>query len=60
MTTKPNPKAMNKTQLSRAYNVHISTFSRWVKKFENKLGDVTGRVYTPKQVAIIFEHLGEP
>lgn len=52
--------AMNKTQLARAYNVNINTFSRWLAKFEHKLGDVTGRIYTPKQVAIIFENLGEP
>lgn len=54
------PKAMNKTQLAKLYNVHIDTFSNWLLPFAEKIGTVTGRIFTPKQVETIFECLGEP
>lgn len=54
------PKAMNKTKLAALYNVHIDTFSKWLEPFSDKIGNVTGRIFTPKQVEIIFECLGEP
>jgi hypothetical protein len=54
------PKAMNKTTLARLYNVHIDTFTKWIEPFADKIGTVTGRIFTPKQVETIFECLGEP
>lgn len=50
---------MSKSELARAYGIHISTLSKW-------LADVPGltltkgqRILTPKQVALIMEHVGE-
>lgn len=53
------PTTMSKSELARAYGIHISTLSKW-------LADVPGltltkgqRILTPKQVALIMEHVGE-
>jgi hypothetical protein len=53
-------KAMNKTQLSSAYNVGMQTLKKWLEPFENEIGVYRGRTYTPQQVKIIFELLGNP
>ena len=54
------PVAMTKTALAAMYKVHPDTFTNWIKPIEEKLGDVIGRIYTPKQVSIIIDHLGQP
>ena len=53
-------RAMSKTELANAYQVSLKTFAKWIKPFKEKIGDYLGRTYTPKQVRIIFESLGEP
>jgi hypothetical protein len=53
-------KAMNKKQLADLYGVSVNTFSKWLKPFKDRIGKLMGYIYTPKQVRIIFECLGEP
>lgn len=55
--------ASNK-QLADAYGVAYRTWLRWIKPLrENKeycLGEQVGRIWTPKQVRIFFNHFDEP
>lgn len=53
-------KAYNKIQLCQMYDVSRHTFARWLAPFTDALGPYSGRVYTPRQVQIIFEQLGMP
>lgn len=53
-------KAFSKSQLANAYEISIETFNSWIKPFKDQIGDYRGKMYTPKQVQIIFERLGEP
>lgn len=64
MTTEasPKPKAMTTARLAALYNISPQTLTRWLQPFAARIGDKINesRVYTPKQVAIIYECLGEP
>lgn len=60
MSTNPIYKASSKLVLADAYNVSLHTFAKWIKPIASILGDYIGRTYTPKQVAMIVELLGEP
>lgn len=60
MTNTPIYKASSKLILADAYNVSSHTFCKWMKPINNKIGEYIGRAYTPKQVALIVEFLGEP
>jgi len=53
-------KAVTKKQLSKMYSISLPTLSTWLKKIPNL--DITPyqQILTPKQVEIIFEHLGRP
>lgn len=42
------------------YDVTPKTFRSWIKPFNKEIGKRMGRLYTPKQVEIIFESLGLP
>ncbi|GAA4276299.1 hypothetical protein [Aquimarina mytili] len=53
-------KACNKTTIADAYKVSLYTLQKWLLPFEKRLGDYIGGLYTPKQVAVIVEHLGQP
>ena len=53
-------KTSSKTNIAYAYNITLETLKKWLLPIEIKLGDYVGKAYTPKQVAIIVEHLGEP
>ena len=53
-------KAMNKKELAALYSVSLTALNRWLEPFKEKIGKERGRTYTPKQVRIIFECLGEP
>lgn len=48
---------MTLLQLSVRWNVSVRTVKRWIKPFEAELGEVRGKIYTPRQVKIILEHL---
>lgn len=59
METKTH-KPATRTQLAKRYGVSTETFKKWLVKIPNLLLDSNDRVFTPKQVGIIIEHLGEP
>ncbi len=52
--------SMNKKELASLYGVGRQTFSKWIDPFKKEIGEYRGRVFTPKQVAIIFKLLGTP
>ena len=54
------PRATTKTDLARYYNVHYSTFIKWLNKIPDLEIEKSQRKLTPKQVEKIFAHLGEP
>jgi hypothetical protein len=52
----------NKT-LAAKYHVNIRTFRKWLKPIEYLFADkiaIGRRDYTPREVKMIYEHLGEP
>jgi hypothetical protein len=51
---------MTKSQLARLYSIHISTLNAWLKPIKGLDLRNGQRILTPKQVALIMEHLGEP
>ena len=53
-------RAMSKTELANAYQVSLKTFTKWTSPFKDRIGRYLGRAYTPKQVRMIYEMLGEP
>ncbi len=53
-------KAYTRKELLSMYGVSRTTFWRWLNPFNNEIGDIRGKVFTPKQVKIIFEKLGFP
>jgi hypothetical protein len=53
-------KPMNKKQLAALYGITVVMLNIWLKPFEEKIGPCAGRLYTPKQIRIIFDCLGEP
>jgi len=52
--------AASKTQLAQLYKVHYNTFIKWLKLVPGLKLDKKQRIFTPKQVQQIFDHLGEP
>lgn len=60
MTETPLYKSTSKAIMADAYNVSLHTFRKWTTPIKAHLGDYVGRAYTPKQVALIVELLGEP
>lgn len=52
--------AYNTKQLAQLYNISPDTFRNWIKPFKETIGKRSGHLYTPKQVKIIFDSLGEP
>lgn len=53
-------KTSSKTQLAIAYGVHFNTISKWLKKIPDLELSTKQRILTPKQVELIYKHLGEP
>lgn len=49
-----------RTELAASYNVSLTTFNKWLKKIEELKIEANSRILTPKQVELIFYHLGEP
>ena len=49
-----------KTQLARQYKVHYGTFIKWLKMIPDLKLAKGQRLLTPKQVELIYKHLGEP
>lgn len=48
------------TELANIYSVTNRTIKNWMKPFEKEIGEKIGRIYTAKQVKVIFEKLGLP
>lgn len=48
---------MTLRQLAARWNVSERTVRRWIKPFEDELGPVSGKIFTPRQVKIILDHL---
>lgn len=46
-------------ELRQLYNVTSDTWTKWLKPLRHVIPKNT-KVYTPKQVQAIIEHLGEP
>lgn len=57
---KPTVKAYTVKELHAIYEVSRAVFSSWLSEIENKVGALKGKIYTPKQVKIIFAHLETP
>lgn len=53
-------RAYNIKELCSLYNVSRKTFSKWLKPFEQQIGQRQGRYYTVVQVERIFMHIGIP
>ncbi len=49
-----------KTQLAKQYKVHYSTFVKWLQMIPDLNLTKGQRLLTPKQVELIYKHLGEP
>jgi len=47
-------------QLVQLYGVHADTFKKWLAKVPELNWQPGTRIFTPKEVAIILEHLGNP
>ncbi|WP_438712330.1 hypothetical protein ACSTS3_10405 [Aquimarina muelleri] len=60
MTTEIRYKASNKTTIANAYNISLYTLQKWLEPIKMDLGNYCGKIYSPKQVSKIVEHLGLP
>ena len=52
--------SMTRTQIAQRYEVCLPTLNKMLAKIPDFILDKTSRILTPKQVRLIFEHLGEP
>lgn len=52
--------AYSPKQLRALYKVSKRTWCSWIAPIREKIGELKGKTYTPKQVETIVEHLGEP
>lgn len=48
------------TELAKIYEVSRPTFTKYVKAHELKIGDKIGYYYSPNQIKIIVDVLGQP
>lgn len=47
-------------QLREMYGIGEKGWHAWLKPFKEKIGPLRGKQFTPAQVKIIYECLGEP
>ncbi len=60
---KPIPiKAYSKAQLCLIYNIKTDTLRRWINLIKHRIPDYDhhAKIFTPKQIAFLFAHLGLP
>jgi uncharacterized protein YjcR len=50
----------NKTSLAAKYGVSSKTFTKWLKRIGFEIPKNKGYLYTPEEVRLIIEKLGEP
>lgn len=48
---------MSVKQLAYRWGVSTATVRKWLRPFQDELGPRIGQMYSPRQVAIIMEHL---
>lgn len=48
---------MTLRQLALRWSVNERTVRRWIAPFISELGPINGKLFTPRQVKIILEHL---
>jgi hypothetical protein len=53
-------KAYTLKQLAALYGFTVQTMRKWIAPLKDKIGPRIGHFYNPKQIKIIFEHLGNP
>ncbi|MEO5980004.1 MAG: hypothetical protein ABIS36_23255 [Chryseolinea sp.] len=53
-------RAYNLSQLAVLYKVSRPTMRKWIQPISKKLGVISTRLYTTRQVRIILKHLGYP
>ncbi len=53
-------KPQTKQELAQSYGVTARTLTNWLNPHQEQIGKRQGHMYTPKQVQIIYEILGEP
>jgi len=54
-------KSYSKSELKEMYGISAKTLSAWIKPFKEELNIKSNqRLYTPKQIKIIFDKLGNP
>lgn len=51
---------MSLSELATAYQVSNKVMKSWLKPHSLTIGERVGFYYTPKQVSMIFDCLGEP
>lgn len=52
-------KAYTKSELAALYKVSLKVFRSWITPHKRKIGEYLGKTYTPAQVKIITDCLGE-
>lgn len=52
--------SQSKSQLSRRFKVSLPTFNSWLELIPDLNLVKNKRILTPKQVEMVFSHLGEP
>lgn len=53
-------KAYSKKEVAELYKISGKSLKTWLEPFQQELGPRVGRFYSPRQMKIIFEHLGIP
>jgi hypothetical protein len=53
-------KPYNIKELAQIYDMNPRTFSLWINKMKNQLGEKKGRYFDVNQVEKIINHLGIP
>ncbi|WP_162628127.1 DUF4248 domain-containing protein [Arcticibacterium luteifluviistationis] len=53
-------KSINKSTLASLYEVSLPTLNKWLGMVPELNLDKKTRVLTPKQLELIFNHLGKP
>ncbi len=60
MSKEKKIKAKTISVLANEYGVHISTMNKWLRIAGLLKPKSEGRIYTPKEIKKIYDHLGDP
>jgi hypothetical protein len=52
--------SITKSALAVQYNIHVNTLREWLKDVPNLQMKPFQKVLSPKQLELIYEHLGKP